>query len=271
MSRLGIIAGGGGLPRTLVSACRRTGRPFFVLAFKGQTEEALVEDAPHAWTRLGATNEAIRILKENNVTDVVMAGAMRRPSLFEMKPDWRTVQVFAKLGKAAFGDDALLRAIAEVFEKEGFTVRGAHEIDPALITTEGVLGKHAPNADQQKDVDFGIRLTRTLGEMDVGQAAVIQLGVALGVEGVEGTDALMYRCRDLKRKGPGGVLVKSCKPQQDRRLDLPAIGINTVRRAYQAGLTGIAVEAGASFLLDREEVIAAADKLGLFILGFKST
>lgn len=269
MSRLGIIAGGGGLPQKLVSVCRRDHKPFFVLAFKGQTEELLVQNAPHAWTRLGATNEAIRILKENDVTEVVMAGSMRRPSLFEMKPDWRTIQVFAKLGKAAFGDDALLRAIAEVFEKEGFIVRGAHEIDPSLITTEGVLGKHAPNNDQQKDIAFGILLTRTLGQMDVGQGAVIQQGVAIGVEAVEGTDALLYRCKKHQRKGPGGVLVKSCKPQQDRRLDLPAIGINTVRRAYQAGLSGIALEAGASFLLDREETIAAADKLGMFILGFK--
>ena len=121
----------------------------------------------------------------------------------------------------------------------------------------------------QVDIAFGIHLTRTLGQMDVGQAAVVQQGVALGVEAVEGTDALLERCRDLARKGQGGVLVKSCKPQPDRRLDLPAVGLTTVKKAYQAGLAGIAVEAGASFLLDREEVIEAADRLGLFIMGFR--
>lgn len=270
MSRLGIIAGSGGLPQKLVAACKRDHKPYFVLAFKGQTEELLVRDAPHVWTRLGATTEAIRLLKENDVSTVVMAGAIRRPSLFEMKPDWRTIQVFARLGRKAFGDDALLRAIADELEKDGFVVVGAHEIEPALITPEGVLGKHRPSEDQQRDIAFGIQLTRTLGQMDVGQAAVVQQGVALGVEGVEGTDALVDRCKKLKRKGPGGVLVKSCKPQQDRRLDLPSVGIRTVRKAYQAGLTGIAIEAGASFLLDREEVIDAADRLGMFILGFKT-
>lgn len=269
MSRLGIIAGGGSLPQKLIAACRRDHRPFYVLGFRGQTDEIVMRDTPHGWTRLGATTEAIRLMKENDVTTVVMAGAIRRPGIFEMKPDLRTLHVFAKLGKAAFGDDALLRAVANELEKEGFVVVGAHEIDPSLITAEGVLGKHAPNEDQQKDIAFGILLTRTLGQMDVGQAAVVQQGVALGVEAVEGTDALIDRCRKLKKKGPGGVLVKSCKPQQDRRLDLPAIGIRTVRKAYQAGLSGIAIEAGASFLLDREEVIDAADKLGMYILGFK--
>ena len=193
MSRLGIIAGAGSLPHKLIMACKRDHRPYFVLGFKGQTEDILMRDVPHAWVRLGATSEAIRILKENDVSTVLMAGAIRRPSIFELKPDWRTLQVFAKLGKAAFGDDALLRAIVAEFEKDGFVVTGAHEIEPSLVTPEGVLGKVTPNEDQQKDIAFGILLTRTLGQMDVGQAAVIQHGTALGVEAVEGTDALIDR------------------------------------------------------------------------------
>jgi DUF1009 family protein len=270
MSRLGIIAGGGGLPQKLVAACRRDYKPFFVLAIKGQADEFTVKDAPHAWVKLGATNESVKILKENGVDILVMAGSIRRPSLADMKPDFRTISFFMRMGKKAFGDDALLRGVAEELEKDGFVLVGAHEVDPTLITPEGVLGKHVPDEGQQRDIAIGIHLTRTLGQMDVGQAAVVQQGIALGLEAVEGTDALLERCRHLRRKGQGGVLVKSCKPQQDRRLDLPAVGLTTVKKAYQAGLSGIAVEAGASFLLDREEVIETADKLGLFIMGFKN-
>ena len=270
MSRLGIIAGGGGLPRKLIDACRRDQRPFFVLGFKGQTEGALLQNTEHAWTKLGATTEAIAILKSNGVDTLVMAGNIRRPSLTEMKPDLRTMQVFAKLGLAALGDDKLLKAVSQELEKDGFKIIGAHEVEPGLLTPEGILGKLFPPNECKTDVEFGIIVTKTLGKLDIGQAAVVQQGVVLGIEAIEGTDALLERCRKLKRKGRGGVLVKSCKPQQDRRLDLPAIGLRTVRKAFEAGLSGIAVESGASLLLDREEVINAADKLGLFIVGFRA-
>lgn len=269
MSRLGIIAGGGGLPAKLIEACRRDQRPFFVLGLKGQTDGAILNGTSHAWSRLGATTEAISILKSNGVDTLVMAGAIRRPTLSELKPDLRTIQVFAKLGLKAFGDDALLRTVAQELEKDGFKVIGAHEIEPGLVSPEGVLGKVQPSAEHRQDVEFGITVAKTLGKLDVGQACVVQQGIVLGLEAIEGTDALLQRCGKLRRKGRGGVLVKACKPQQDRRIDLPAVGLRTVRRAYEAGLEGIALEAGAALLLDRDEVVAAADKLGMFIEGFK--
>jgi UDP-2,3-diacylglucosamine hydrolase len=270
MARLGIIAGGGGLPRKLIDTCKREGRNFFVLAFKGQTDPALVEGIPHFWAKLGATGSAISILKKENVDTLVMAGAIRRPSLAELKPDWRTIQIFARLGAKAFGDDALLRAIADEIESNGFKVVGAHEVAPEIITPAGILGKRKPDAGHAEDMDIAIRTAKTLGALDIGQAAIVQQGIVLGVEAVEGTDALIARCRILKRKGRGGVLVKSCKPQQDQRLDLPTIGMRTVRNAFEAGLEGIAVEAGASIILDRENVVDAADKLGIFIAGFNA-
>lgn len=268
MTRLGIIAGGGGLPRKLVEASRRDGRDVFVLAFDGQTEPEFLRCLPHAWVRLGATGAAIDILKKNNIDTLVLAGAIRRPTLAELRPDWRTIQVFARLGRAAFGDDALLRAVAGELEKEGFRVIGAHEVDPDILSPAGLLGRIVPTADQEKDIAQGIHVAKALGALDVGQAVVVQQGIVLGVEAVEGTDALLDRCGALRRKGAGGVLVKSCKPQQDRRLDMPAIGVQTVAKAYQAGICGLAVEAGASLILDREAVISAADKLGIFVTGF---
>ncbi|MBI3441367.1 MAG: UDP-2,3-diacylglucosamine diphosphatase LpxI [Proteobacteria bacterium] len=270
MSRLGIIAGGGGLPLKLIKACQRNGTNCFVLALQGQTDKKILHDVPHRWSRVGAINEAIGILRSENVDTLVMAGSVRRPGLLEMKPDWRTLQVFARLGAAAFGDDALLSAVAAELEKEGFKLVGLHEIEPALMTPGGVLGKGTPSAENTADLEYGIRVVKALGQLDVGQAAVVQQGIVLGVEAAEGTDALLQRCRTLRRKGRGGVLIKMCKPQQDRRLDLPTVGLRTVRYAFEAGLAGIAVEAGASLMLDREEVIGAADKLGMFVMGFKT-
>ncbi len=269
MQRLGIIAGRGNLPRLLVDACRRKGQDFFVLGLEGQADTDTMCDVPHGWGKLGSTNEAIRILKKNNVDTLVLAGSVRRPSLKEMKPEWRTLQVFAKLGAKAFGDDALLRAAAAELEKDGFKIIGAHEIEPSLITPEGVLGKVQPSADHRVDMEIAMRTAKAIGQMDVGQAAIVQQGIVLGLEAVEGTDILIERCAKLRRKGRGGVLAKACKPQQDHRLDLPAIGFRTVRKAYEAGIEGIAVEAGASLIIDREEVIAAADRLGMFIVGYK--
>jgi DUF1009 family protein len=268
MPRLGIIAGGGALPARLAETCRVQGRDFFILGFKGQTDEGALRGLPHAFSKLGTTGASIRILKENGVDTLVMAGAIRRPSLADLKPDWRTIQFFARLGARAFGDDALLRAVVEEVEKDGFKIIGAHEVDPGLLTPVGILGKIKPTPEQQADLDTGIRMARELGRLDIGQAVVVQQGMALGVEAAEGTDALIDRCKIVKRRGRGGVLVKSCKPQQDKRLDLPTVGLRTVRKCFEAGIEGIAVEAGASLILDRDGVIDAADRLGLFVVGF---
>jgi DUF1009 family protein len=265
MSRLGIIAGGGALPARLAEACRRDGRDHFILGLEGQTDKSL---SPHAWSRLGATDAAVKILKDHGVDSLVMAGAVRRPTLSELRPDWRTIQVFARLGAKAFGDDMLLRAVAGELEKDGFKIVGAHEVEPALLTKPGIIGKIRPSPEHQADIDMGINVTKELGRLDIGQGAVVQQGIVLAVEAVEGTDALIARCRSLCRKGRGGVLVKSCKPQQDRRIDLPAIGIRTVRNCFEAGIEGIAVEAGASVILDKDAVAEAADKLGMFVVGF---
>jgi len=271
MSRLGIIAGGGSLPKKLIDACKRGQRDFFVLALQGQADKALTDGVPHRWVRLGATDESIAILKAEHVDEVVLAGSVRRPGLLEMKPDWRTLQVFARLGMSALGDDALLRAVAGELEKDGFRLIGAHEIEPQLITPAGLLTKKTPSPENDADLQSGIKVVKTLGQLDVGQAAIVQQGIVLGVEAVEGTDALLKRCAGLRRKGRGGVLVKGCKPQQDKRMDLPTVGLRTVRLAHEAGLEGIATEAGASLILDREAVTEAADRLGIFVTGFKAT
>ncbi|SBV95596.1 Lipid-A-disaccharide synthase (modular protein) [uncultured Alphaproteobacteria bacterium] len=265
--KIGIIAGGGDLPRLLLSACRAAGREPFVLAIEGYAAPDLTAGTEHAWVRLGALGEAFRALKRAGVVEVVFAGAIRRPSLAALKPDARGAAFLARVGGKALGDDGLLRAVAAEFAREGLALKGAHELLSDVLAREGLYGSLAPDAAALADVARGVDVAKGVGALDVGQGAVVQQGIVLAVEAVEGTDSMLGRCAELRREGPGGVLVKVCKPGQDRRLDLPTIGVDTVEAAAAAGLRGIAVEAGAALVLDAAAVGARADALGLFVQG----
>ncbi len=169
------------------------------------------------------------------------------------------------------GDDGLFSAIAKELEIEGFRVVGAHDLlDPAATVPEGPLGRIAPDAEAAGDITRGIEIARAIGALDIGQAVVVQQGLVLGVEAIEGTDALLRRCAGLRRDGAGGVLVKVQKPEQESRIDRPTIGPRTVQLAAEAGLRGIAAEAGATLLIDRDEVIRTADAAGLFVVGVRA-
>ncbi|MFM2044337.1 MAG: hypothetical protein RLY86_2913 [Pseudomonadota bacterium] len=268
VGRIGILAGGGDLPARLAQACREDGRDVFIIALDGQADAAeLPPEAPAAWYRMGAAGAILDRLKAEQVTDIVFAGKVRRPSLSELRPDWRAAQVLAKAGAKALGDDGLLRAVAKVLEEEGFRIIGAHDLAGDLLTPVGLLTRAVPDAQAGIDIRRGVLVATSLGRLDVGQAVVVQQGIVLGVEAIEGTDALIARCGALKREGPPPVLVKMRKPQQDRRLDLPALGPGTVAACRAAGFAGIAAEAGGTLFLNRATAIAAADEAGLFIQG----
>ena len=178
-----------------------------------------------------------------------------------------TTAFFANIGTKALGDDGILRALVQELEHDGMVVRGVHEVMPELLVKEGVLGKHKPDKKALADIKRGVEVALELGRLDVGQAVVVQQGLVLGVEGIEGTDKLIQRCGDYRRKGEGGVLVKLRKPQQDMRIDLPTIGTRTIENAKASGLRGIAVHAGNGLIVDESEVIKLANKEGLFIIG----
>jgi DUF1009 family protein len=265
---LGILAGNGALPRRIVESCRAAGRPVFVVALEGEADQATVAGVPHAWCRLGAAGTALDLLHANAVTDLVLAGGVRRPSLSALRPDWRATKFFARIGYRGLGDDGLLSAVVKELEREGFRVLGAEELLASdNLLPEGALGHCRPNAQACGDIEHGLRLARAIGALDIGQAVVIQQGLVLGVEAVEGTDGLLRRCAELRRDGPGGVLVKAAKPGQERRVDRPTIGPRTVNLAAAAGLQGIAAEAGMTLVVDRAETIRAADQAGLFVVG----
>lgn len=267
IATLGVVAGSGDLPRRLIEVARGAGRPVYVLAVEGFADPALVADIPHGWIRLGAAAHGLRMLREHGVAELVLAGAVKRPSFFSLRPDWRTAKFLAKVGRRALGDDGLLRAVVKEIESEGFTVVGADAILASALAPAGVLGRVVPDETAEQDIARGFAVARGLGALDVGQAVIVQQGVVLGVEAAEGTAQLIARCRSLALEGPGGVLVKLAKPGQERRADLPTIGPQTVEQAAAAGLRGIAVAAGSALIVDRAETVAAADTRGLFLIG----
>lgn len=167
------------------------------------------------------------------------------------------------------GDNTLLEAVLNYLETEGFRIVGADEVLATLLAPKGLLGKIRPTKDAEADIAKGVPIVHAVGNLDIGQSIVMQKGYVLGVEAAEGTDNLILRCGELRRPSPyGGVLIKAKKPHQERRIDLPTIGPDTVLNAAKAGLSGIAVEAGGTLILDRKEVSLKADALGLFIVGF---
>ncbi len=265
--KLGVLAGSGELPLRLIDACRAADRPVFVLALEGAANPQDFAGVPHASVRLGAGAEALRLLRDNGVEELVMAGPVRRPTLTSIRPDWRAAKFLARIGLRALGDDGLLSAIIKEFELEGFRVVGVHDLLGSLLAPAGPLGAIAPDAQATADIERGLEVARALGAVDVGQAVVVQQGIVLGLEAAEGTDALIERAGRLQGEGPGGVLVKTAKPGQERRADLPTVGVATVQACARAGLRGIAVEAGMALVIDRPAVAAAADRAGLFVVG----
>ena len=265
---LGIIAGGGPLPGRVAAAAQAAGRLVFIVALRGYAEPGVVAPFPHAFARLGATSDILAHLRARACTDLVLVGPVRRPSLLDLRPDAEGTRILARIGRSAFsGDDGLLAAVVRVLGEEGFRVLGAHEVLTEAVGPPGVLSKAAPDAAALADVRRGAAVVRALGAVDVGQGCVVQQGIVLAVEAIEGTDAMLSRAADLARPGPGGVLVKLVKPGQDRRADLPTIGPATLAAAAAAGLRGVAYEAGGTLMTDRTACVAAADKAGLFLLG----
>jgi UDP-2,3-diacylglucosamine hydrolase len=265
-AKLGIIAGGGALPSQIAHAALQQRRAVCVAALKGHADGDWLATMPHRWFRLGGAAGILDWMRDEAVSDICMIGRVRRPSMVEMMPDLATARLLARIGFGALGDDGLLRALTREIEAAGFRVVGAHDVLGSLLAQPGLLTGAAPDAVARADIALGVRVTKAMGLLDVGQAAVVQQGLVLAVEAIEGTDAMLARCAELRRAGLGGVLVKSRKPQQDARLDMPTVGVATMQAAATAGLRGIAVEAGGALIVDQGAVLDIAEQLGLFVL-----
>ena len=270
MQKRGLIAGGGSRPVEIARHCERSGRPLFVIRLKGFAGTGL-EPFAGAEVGLAELGKCIKALRRAGCEAVCLAGNVSRPDFSSLLPDLRGLAVLpAAIAAARRGDDALLRMLVGEFEKEGFAVEGAPEVMDDLGLPIGLLGAIAPGAGHMADAERALHVARAIGALDIGQAAAVCRGLVLAVEAIEGTDAMLTRAGALRRDGFGGVLVKLVKPGQDKRADLPTVGPDTVRNAAAAGLRGLAFEAGATILAEREACLAVADAAGLFLLGLDS-
>ncbi len=266
---LGIIAGGGNLPLRVAEAVAASGRAVVVAVLDGHGDGGAFANYPSQVFRWGLAAQLLAWLKGHGVRQVVLAGTVARPSLMSLRPDAAGVKLLARIGRAAFtGDDSILRAVMKVLAEDGFEVIGAQEVLAGLLPPAALLAGPAPDDLARADIQRGIAVCRALGAVDVGQGCVVQQGLVLAAEAIEGTDAMLARAGALRREGPGGVLVKCVKPGQSRLADLPTLGPRTVEGAQAAGLRGLAFEANGTILLDRETTIARAAAAGLFLLAF---
>lgn len=271
--KLGIAAGGGVLPLMLAEAARTQGREVFIVGVKGAAGPS-IEAWPHAWVRVGAMGRFARLFKQAACEDIAIIGTMIRPRLRDIVPDFQGALLLPDFMKRLkIGDDALLRGVVEFLEKNGFNIIPAESILTSILARKGLMTRLAPDAAHETDIDIAIRAALELGAQDIGQGVVVREGAVIEREDIKGTDAMLIRVANeypTASTRRSGVLVKLPKPAQDRRVDLPTIGSHTVELAAAAGLAGIAVEAGGVIVADREKLVALADKLGLFILGFPS-
>lgn len=269
--KLGIIAGSGALPETVVRACQATQRSFFLVSIASeQDRRPWLQDVPHICVNIGAVKKALNAFRSEGISEIVVAGGISRPNLSTLRPDSGGLKLLAKIALVKQrGDDAILRTCLEFFEQEGFTIANVQDIVCELLAAEGASGSVVPEKDALEDIAYGARVAKMIGAYDIGQGVVVENGLIIGVEAVEGTDQLIERSGLHRIEGKGPILVKCKKPGQDTRADLPSIGVQTVMHAHKHGFRGIAVEAGASLILERDTMIAKADSLGMFIFGFR--
>ena len=276
---LGILAGGSGVPCEIAAAVTARGRGVHIVGISGEAERG-IERFPHTWVNLGGIGAMIRAFRSSGCRELVIIGRVRRPNLASIRPDlgfWSSLPVLLRLLRG--GDDAILRLVVDFFERQGLKVVGAHEAAPELIAPVGVLGSHTPDVSERAAVRRCTDALAALGPFDAAQAAVAYDGALIAVEGADGTDAMLRRLaapNALKRHplaasgASRSVLVKMPKPDQERRIDLPAIGPETIRRAAAAGLAGVAVLSGQTLFAERRLAIELADEAGLFIIGLEA-
>lgn len=268
--KLGLVAGGGPFPARVARAARDRGHEVFVVLLRDFHDDPTLHGFPHMEERVGAGGAIIQRLRAEGITHLVLCGRAKRLSPLTLWPDAWMAKVIARLGKAVFaGDDTLLRNFIGILGEEGFEVVAPQSLLPSSTAEAGLLVGEAPDEMARTDILRGIGVLRALADQDVGQSIVVQQGLVLGIEAVEGTDALLARAGSLRRDGPGGVLVKLAKPQQELRVDAPVVGSITVRHAAEAGLRGIAIEAGRTILADSDGLVAEARKQGLFVLAIE--
>lgn len=271
---LAIVCGGGTVPYAVADAVKRRGRPVVLFPLRGWADATAVRAYSHHWIWLGQFGRICRLARQEGCRELVFIGGLIRPSIWQLRVDWGTLMQMPLIVRSfRGGDDRLLSGVGRLFEGGGFRVIGAHEAAPEITAPLGALGQLRPDEAVEHDIARGFAVLAAMSAFDVGQAVVIAGHRVLAVEAAEGTDAMLDRVTAMREAGRitlparAGVLVKTPKLRQDRRFDLPSIGPETVTRAVQAGLAGIAVVAGATIMAEPQRLVEAADAAGLFVVG----
>jgi UDP-2,3-diacylglucosamine hydrolase len=268
---IGILAGGGEFPREIAESAAARGCPVHIVAIDGEADGDF-SSFPVTRVNWGQLGGMLRAFKDAGTQDLVIVGHVRRPDLMRLKMDMGFFMNLPAIAKiiAAGGDDGVLRRVVRFFEGHGLTVIGPAMAAPELVIGKGLLGSSTPSERDDRDIELGFSLVRALGPYDIGQSVIVRDGVVEAIEGAEGTDRMLERTAAERRSREirsGGVLVKRTKPGQDLRVDMPAIGPETVARVVEAGLNGIAVEADGVLVTGRFETIHRADEADVFVVG----
>jgi DUF1009 family protein len=273
---LAIICGGGSLPFTVADAATRGGRRVVLFALRGSADADRVAAYRHHWASYGQFGRFCRLAREEGCRDVVFIGTVIRPAIWQVRPDLGTLRLVPRIIRMFRGGDGhLLAGVAQVFEDAGFRLLGAHEVAPEILMPEGLLGSRQPSENDRADIARGLALLRATGPFDVGQAVIVADNHVLAIEAAEGTDHMLARVAEMRRIGRirtprgRGVLVKAPKLGQDRRVDLPSIGPQTVANVAQAGLAGLALVAGGAIVAEPQRIAAAAQREQLFVIGVR--
>lgn len=265
VKRIGLIAGSGQFPVLFAKTARSKGYLVYAAAYINEADSTIGDHVEALeWLHLGQIRRLIQFFQHHQVTEAVMLGAIQKARMFtDIRPDIRAVMMIATLRSTH--DDAILRGFAHLLEKKGIKIQPSTFLLPDLLAPSGVWTKRKPGASEKSDIELGLTLGREIGRLDIGQCVVIGGGSVLAVEAIDGTDATILRGGAL---GKGNaVVVKVCKPNQDTRFDIPAVGHQTVEVMHQAGVRVLAVEAGKAVVFDRIQMIEKADNYGLTLMG----
>ncbi len=266
---IGLIAGAGGLPKEAAALLVERGQSVRLVGFSGLTDYDLQTAAEQAqFLRLGQLEAMASALNDMGVRELLMLGKVPKSLLFDgqgiVDPDAEALRVLSE--QPEFGDENLMTAIARWLEGRGFSICDQGEELASLLAPFGALSARTPSESEYADFLVGRSAVRALGSAGIGQCVVVKHGSVLAVEAIEGTDATIHRAGQLG--GPGSTVVKAARPAQDRRFDLPAIGVSTIEAMIEAGASALAIEADSTLMIDQEGMVRTANRANLSVWGF---
>ncbi|MDA7705005.1 UDP-2,3-diacylglucosamine diphosphatase LpxI [Rickettsiales bacterium] len=267
-----IIAGKGDLPKMAIKKLQSEKKNFKLALIADQDYDDEIKNYPHQIFPFGHIGAFLQFTKEAKISKIVMVGAVKKPSLAALKFDKMGMILLSKILKQKlFGDDNLLSTIIDFFEKKGLKIIGIDEIIDDLLIEKGILGKIKADKNYLKDIEIGKNALQTTSDLDLGQSIIIQQKLIVAIEALEGTDELIKRSKKIQLEGGSKpILVKMKKKNQNKKVDLPAFGIKTVKNLVQNNFAGAALEAGSCLIINKKEVTEYANKNGIFILGVKN-